>query len=232
MTNRLTLCLLAGFLAGQASAQQAAWSPSQASYVPLWVVPAPVQPVPPPYLLPQRVPFPMPFWMWFAPPPGMPWAIPVPPTGVQAAAGPPARLEAPAPTGMPAAGAPPAVTPAPVKPDLPAPVPSDAAPPVEKSVAVPAVQPEVVASTAAAKPDPAKVEAARETTGAPAQLPTKVPVKPVETPKAKTPAPKTERTTPKRTGAPVNAKVVPAPAKPAGKTRKLCWKDGRLDVCE
>jgi hypothetical protein len=220
--NKWVVLLASGFVVGQALAQQAPWPAPSMPYVPFWVVPAPTQPVPPQFLLPKNVPFPMPFWLWYAPPPGavpFPQALPAP--GVAKAE---AKSEA-------KAEVPPEVVPAPAQPEKavlpPEPVISQAvAPPGPSTEAPEATLVEQVAESLPKTEPKAKVQASsvpvRHAVARTASKPQSAPAKAVVTTPKSTPVKKAS-------AQPGSSASKPKAAK---KTRKLCWKDGRLDVCE
>ncbi|MCP5278218.1 MAG: hypothetical protein H6935_07645 [Thiobacillus sp.] len=235
-----------GFLAGgQVMAQQLPWPVNTMPYVPYWVVPAPLQPMPPRFLSPQQVPFPMPFWFWYAPAPGI-VTLPelkhasdqIPPqvrdvhkseVAKEAASGPAAMQLA-----APAQVTPPQVTPpqeSQVRPEMTVPDMAAREPEPAAEKPVPAPQTETLQEVQSApqpeeqpraeiKPVPSPVaeqpEVARETKVL--HMPAKAPV----------PGPKVQA----RKAPSTRSSVVASKPKPAKKSRKLCWKDGRLDVCE
>jgi hypothetical protein len=256
MSRSLLFVMLSFLGAVPALAQQAAMPLPALPYVPLWMLTPPSQPLAPRFVPPGAVPFPMPFWLWYAPPPG--------------------TVLHPAAAAKPVAAVPTQASPA---------TPSEALPPaaaVPASAVAPAAQEETKESaheevkvevremtqTAPVPTSPEKVEAktaspeepaTTQAEAAPATTPEfKIEAKPeigpvpfvqaVAMPEAKAHAktaakpqlrhaPKAEARTKKRPA----AKQVPlrqamdktnaAPVKQSKKARKLCWQDGRLDVC-
>jgi hypothetical protein len=222
----------------QAWAQEPPWLVQGAPYVPFWIMPVPNQAIPvlpPRYLPPREVPFPMPFWYWYAPPPGG-QALQERPAAPAEAKG-EARSEARPETRS--EQTPPAV---PMETTVssqetvqsPVPPPSDAtvhgeAPRIEAA----GEQPDPVAVPV---PEP-KTEAKAEPVAAPIPAPMKPPQEQVSQKAVSVPKANTARkplVTPVQPAA-VASTTTPKPAsKPAStkKARKLCWKNGRLDVCE
>lgn len=155
----------------------------------------------------QRIPFPTPFWLWPTLPPQYPPSAPAASTPPPQSSVPDASSGVPT---VPAAVAPPvaqeSVTNTPPKLPLPSPEaatgPSPAFEPQVQSIA-----PAVNALPAPAKTEPEPAVAQPEIVAAP----------------KKTPQPSDAQTTPQK------PKV--AKKKAPRKLRKLCWKDGKLDIC-
>jgi hypothetical protein len=184
-----------------ALAQQPSWPPPAMPYIPFWVPNPPAQPLAPRFLPPSAVPFPMPFWFWYAPPPGT--TAPVAP---QMGAVPQANRPAPAAPAQVGSEPSPAV-----------PAPTAAMPPPEAQAGSESKSATKVAgpgnggvakkvSRTAAKPHPRRVST------------TVTQVR--KAPAAKKPLGKTAA-----------AKPSASASGQAKKARRLCWENGRLDVC-
>lgn len=268
MIKKLTVLAAGGLLFGSAHAQQFMWPPLPP--VPVWVVPGTMQPlpaqlppqVPPQFLLPQNVPFPTPFWFWYAPPPGVEPFVKALPTAplprgaeVKEDTGkelknekPVADVSAPSPSAVvkDAVSAPEPAQPRVAEPAVP--VAAEAPTPPAPTVAQP--EPEKLPQEAARPPEPPILaKPAPETPpehGSPAAAspaPTTGPA-PVLAAPAKAPVAGPKVRSPDKTGVQSSPTGQPAPEtvaakkadngkpKSVKKSRKLCWKDGRLDVCE
>lgn len=228
MVKNWIVLLAGGCVMGQVHAQQGPWTAPAPPYVPYWVVPAPNQAVPPRFLPPQQVPFPMPFWFWYAPAPGtLPFPQMKPATGETKPVAPPEAAPAPvqAEKVVPAA-APASEVSAPQAALPPGPADKAPEPAVMERTAMPTPEPVPDRRTASPQVQAAEPPArkAAKSVSAPASAPLKAPVAKAKTSDmvaagaAKKPVAQTNTVTSK--------------PKPAKKSRKLCWKDGRLDVCE
>lgn len=202
--GRIALLLLLAAPMGAAYGQQPVWP---WPYPPFWVVPAP----------PQPMPFPTPFWIWPAPQvPSAPVPVtPAPPAPISPAPPAPGHQEEKA-LAPPLAPAPAMSVPAP-----PLPGPGPEAAPGPQSPGAAAGRMEIHALPA--RPEPAPVELSVVPPPAAVPQPGKPAAQhavPEEIPAVQAP-PLSKRAGKKR----------PNSKKPALKPRKLCWKNGRLDVC-
>lgn len=199
----------------------------------VWTFPPQFFPPLQPQTAPQNVPFPTPFWLW----PShqrMPQVGPLPSAPTISLPAQPA-LPAAAPMPMAATASPP--TPVPEPAQVASPVAASSPTPAAEKPTAPVHSP--MQTTVPSATAPVETHAARTEADIGVAAPLAVPLTaPLATPEA-IPAPTAEIRTKVSTvsTAPVvktkTFKKVPATTKkrPAGKPRKLCWKDGRLDIC-
>ncbi|MEW6676428.1 MAG: hypothetical protein AB1421_00775 [Pseudomonadota bacterium] len=232
--KKIVLGVLGLVFSAQAIAQAA--GAAGMPYVPLWVLQPQPQWVPLPLAMPQggtvqvlpprQVPYPTPFWMWYVPGPA-PASVPAPAPRQQ----PGAQVVSPAAAGGNSPGLEQkSAAPTPVTlPNMDAALPT----PTSAGVEPAALQP---AAKEALQPGPAAYDETASAIGQPVALsepepaPALVPVAKARTAVKQRSNASTAAATPKT--------VVASPAK-AGKagnngkkSRKLCWMNGRLDVCD
>jgi hypothetical protein len=252
VVNKVFVGMLGLVVAAQASAQ--AVGPVGIPYVPMWVMQPQPQWMPiPPLALPQggavpvlpprqvppqlvsahQMPYPTPFWMWYVPSPApAPASTPAPVAGqTRSPAAAPAVLPATEQkTEVPQPVLPPIVEAVPVSPP-PAPTPAPVEPVAGQSAATVHPAPEVSQAVA-----PEGVRAASGATAQPTPSSEPQPA-PALVPPAKARTAAKQRSTGGPASTRANAtSALPAKAGKNGtngkKSRKLCWKNGRLDVCE